>query len=120
MSYRETRSEVAAAARWRNGQNPTRITPSDLKFRWSMHRDDQSTKRDWYGFINLDRRQTELLIDWLKRRLAAPDLTNTEGEVTLMLSGWNNVGKNGQAYVGGIGAPSLSNEALPSKGKRFH
>ena len=119
MTYRETRSERAATARFREPQRRAAANTQDFKFRWTCHRETEGKARDWYGFINLDRPQAELLRNWLDQRLQSPDYTDADGEITLLLSGWNNTGRNGLAYIGGIGGPSLSNKTLPAKGKRF-
>ena len=119
MSYRETRSEVAAAARLHETHRRAAMHRENLKFRWSMHRETEKSSRDWYGFINLDRKQAELLRDWLDQRLQNPDYAHADGEIGLLLSGWNNTGRNGQAYIGVIGGPSLSNKPLPNQSRRF-
>lgn len=119
MAYRETRSEVAAAARLHKTHRVAAARRENLKFRWSMHRETEKSARDWYGFINLDRNQAELLRDWLDNRIHNPDYVDSDGEICLLLSGWNNTGRNGQAYIGGVGGPSLSNKSLPAQSKRF-
>ena len=119
MSYRETRSEVAAAARLHHTHRVAAARRENLKFRWSMHRETEKSSRDWYGFINLDRKQAQLFRDWLEHRLESPDYIDADGEICLLLSGWNNKGRNGQAYIGGIGGPSLSNKSLPNKASGF-
>ena len=120
MTYRETRSERAAAARWNEPKRRNKSKFENTKFRWSLHRDEQSSKRDWYGFINLDTTQAQLFIDWLRSELESPDYANADGSITLLLSGWDNTGRNGRPYIGGLGAPSLGNETLPNKPQRSH
>ena len=120
MTYRETRSERAASARLHEPERRKTHDAHNIKFRWTCHKETESPKRDWFGFINLDRPQAELLVNWLQRRLQSPDYTDADGEIVLLLSGWNNTGRNGLTYIGGVGGPSLTNKSLPAKGTRFN
>ncbi len=120
MSYRETRSERAATARWNQGARPYNEALDRFKFRWMIFKEKERKKRDHYGFINIDLKTAELMRDWLAREISRPRFNSEDSEITFMLSGFDNMSESGEPYIGGLGSPKLSHESLPAKPKRQH
>lgn len=118
MAYRETRSERAASARLHERPNRQLAAVENFKFRWTLFKERELKKRDWYGYINLDLHTAELMHDWLSLQLKRSQIDGAPDEITFMLSGFDNVSQSGDTYVGGIASPQLSYKSLPNKSQR--